>query len=82
MSPEMMGLLLGLVVGFLDFVVLALMANKLVSKAKASGASDREMTNVTQFMRGIGLFSLIAFPIIGYFLGPYFFETSFTGAGG
>ena len=72
-SPPIMGLSLGFAIGLLDFIVLEWMARTMVARAQEQGASDEEMQKVTRFMRTMAYLSLILFPIIGYFVGPYAF---------
>lgn len=72
-SPAMMGLFLGLAVGLLDYIVLTVMGNYMAKRGLEQGAKPEEVKQVTGYMRGLALLSLIAFPIVGYFAGPYVF---------
>lgn len=74
-TPAIMGLSLGLAIGLLDFIVLEWMARSMVTRAAEQGASDEERKKVTLFMRTMAYLSLILFPIIGYFVGPYAFAS-------
>ena len=76
MTPSIMGLGLGLAVGLLDYIVLTFMGNKMVEKAKEHDASTDETRQVTRFMRTLALISLVLFPIVGYFAGPYVFGST------
>lgn len=82
MTPALMGLALGAFVGILDYVVLTLIGNHMVKRAKEHEASPEETRQVTNYMRNLGLISLIIFPIIGYFAGPYVFGSYFESVGG
>ena len=81
-SPEIMGASLGLAVGLLDFIVLKWMAGKMVSRAVEHDATRDELMSVTRFMNAMALISLILFPIIGYFTGPYIFDAPVAPLGG
>lgn len=72
-TPEFLGLYLGLAVGLLDYIVLTVMGQQMVKRAKEHNATPEETRSVTGFMRLLGILSLIAFPIVGYFAGPYVF---------
>ena len=72
-SPAMMGFYLGVAVGLLDYIVLTVMGKYMVKRGMEQGAKPEEMKQVTGYMRGLALLSLIAFPIVGYFAGPYVF---------
>lgn len=72
-TPALMGLYLGLAVGLLDYIVLNFIGHMMAKKGREQNASPEDMRKVTGYMRGLGLISLIIFPIIGYFAGPYVF---------
>ena len=82
MTPALMGLALGAVVGILDYVVLSMIGNHMAKKAKEHDATPEETRQVTNYMRNLGLISLIIFPIIGYIAGPYVFGSSIESVGG
>ncbi|GJM01989.1 MAG: hypothetical protein DHS20C08_04900 [Rhodomicrobium sp.] len=74
-SPAILGLYLGLAIGLLDYIVLTVMGQMMVKRGIEKNAKPEEMRQVTRFMRTLALLSLIAFPIVGYFAGPYVFGT-------
>lgn len=82
MSPQLMGLGIGGAIGLLDYLVLTFIGNKMVEKAKEHNASPAETSQVTTFMRTMALISLVLFPILGYFAGPYVFGASLESVGG
>ena len=82
MTPALMGLALGAAVGLLDYIVLSFIGNQMAKKAIEHEATPEETRKVTNFMRNLGLISLIIFPIVGYFAGPYVFSSSIESVGG
>jgi|GEM_PF-1308952 len=82
MTPSLMGLAVGAAVGVLDYIVLTFIGNKMAKKAVEHEATPNETRQVTSFMRNMGLISLILFPIIGYFAGPYVFGSYYGSVGG
>ncbi|GJM00275.1 MAG: hypothetical protein DHS20C07_19540 [Methyloligella sp.] len=82
MTPSLMGLAVGAAIGVLDYIVLTFIGNQMAKKAIDHEASQQETRQVTGFMRNMALISLIIFPIIGYFAGPYVFGSHFESVGG
>ena len=82
MTPALLGLSLGAAVGVLDYIVLIFIGNQMAKNAIEHEATPADTRQGTSFMRYLGLISLIIFPIIGYFAGPYVFGSYFESVGG
>ncbi len=76
MTPSLMGLAVGAIIGLIDYIVLTFMGRKMLEKASDHEAGPQETKNVVGFFKLAAIGSLILFPIIGYFAGPYVFGTS------
>jgi len=82
MTPSLMGLAVGAAIGVLDYIVLSFIGNQMAKKAIQHETTPEETRQATSFMRTLALISLIIFPIIGYFAGPYVFGSYFESVGG
>jgi hypothetical protein len=69
MSPAMTGALLGFAVGFIGFVALRIVANKIESTGTTS-----DPRRAAALMRTVALLDWIIFTAIGFFLGPMFLQ--------
>ncbi|MBU2532831.1 MAG: hypothetical protein KKB37_08820 [Alphaproteobacteria bacterium] len=65
MSPNLVGALIGFIVGFLGFVFIRLMAKR--TEEKGVGPDPARTASM---LRAIALFDFIFFIIAGYFIGP------------
>lgn len=81
-SPAIMGLMIGLLIGLLDFIALRFIRQRLMARAPGHGASNEEKQTVSAFLDIAAYGSLILFPLIGYFAGPYVFPAGLNGGGG
>ena len=82
LSPEMMGFTVGLIIGLLDFMALTFVKKRLDARAPDHNASPGEQRRIGSLLNLAALGSLIMFPLIGYFAGPYVFSPGLTGGGG
>ncbi len=82
MTPSNMGLAIGLAIGLIDYFMLTFMGRKLASQAADHDASPKDARKVERNFKTLALISLILFPIIGYFAGPYVFGTIAVNGGG
>ncbi len=81
-SPQMLGLAVGLVIGLLDYLALTFIARRLKERAPQHDTTPEETRRVTGLIKTAAIGSLILFPLIGYFAGPYVFPGSLNGGGG
>lgn len=82
MTPHLMGMTVGFTIGLMDYILLTFMGRRLMKKAEQHQASQDEQTNVARLIKAAAIGSLILFPIIGYFVGPYIFEGALSNVGG
>ncbi|MGF1651074.1 MAG: hypothetical protein ACFCUN_11550 [Hyphomicrobiaceae bacterium] len=60
-GPQMVGGMFGLGLGMLSFITLHMVAGRMTNPAQARPAS---------MLKSVALVELIAFPVLGYILGP------------
>ena len=82
MTPSMMGLAVGAIIGLIDYIVLTFIGRKMLEKAPDHEAGPQETKQVIDFFKMAAIGSLILFPIIGYFAGPFVFGSFVESAGG
>lgn len=82
MTPSMMGLAVGAIIGLIDYIVLTFIGRKMLEKAREHEAGRQETKQVIGFFKIAAIGSLILFPIIGYFAGPFVFGSFVESAGG
>lgn len=68
MSPEVMGAYAGAAFGALSFFTLWRVAAALEKNAKS-----REQMRPVGILKALALIDIVAFPVIGYFIGPMVF---------
>ena len=73
MTPSMMGLAVGAIIGLIDYIVLTFIGGKMLEKAHDHEAGRQETKQVIGFFKIAAIGSLVLFPIIGYFAGPFVF---------
>ena len=71
MSPAMTGALLGFAIGFIGFVMLRIVANRIESTA-----ATEEPKRTAGIMRMVALADWLIFTVLGFFLGPMFLTGS------
>jgi len=71
MTPSQMGFAIGAAIGLIDYIILTYLGRKLVKQAAAKDVPPHEARKVEKSFKAMALISLILFPIIGYFSGPY-----------
>ncbi len=65
MSPEILGALVGLAIGLVQYVALTGAANSV-----AKGKPEAEARGRADLLRAIARFDVLIFAVIGYFVGP------------
>lgn len=65
MSPNMVGAVIGFFVGFLGYVTIRMVANRVESQG--IGSEPKKTAGV---LRMVALFDFIFFIVLGYFVGP------------
>ncbi len=70
MTPEMNGALLGFAVGFIGFVMLRIVANRIESMQATA-----EPKRTAAVIRTVALADWLIFTVLGYALGPIFWAT-------
>ena len=71
MSPAMSGTLLGFAIGFIGFVMLRIVANRIESTGTTG-----EPQRTAAVMRMVALADWLIFTVLGFFLGPMFLSGS------
>ncbi len=69
MTPAMTGAMLGFAIGFIGFVMLRIVANRIESTG-ATGDPGR----TAALMRIVALADWLIFTVVGFFLGPVFLQ--------
>ncbi|MEM7750267.1 MAG: hypothetical protein AAF346_18605 [Pseudomonadota bacterium] len=70
MSPAMTGALIGFVIGFMGFVSLRIVANRIETKSVTP-----EPKKTAAVIRIVALADWLLFTVLGFFLGPIMFTT-------
>ena len=70
MSPDMTGTLLGFAIGFMGFVSLRIVANRIEEKGVTP-----EPQKTAAIIRVVALADWLLFTVLGFFLGPMMFTT-------
>ena len=65
MSPNMIGGIIGLIVGFMGFVVIRMVAARVESQR--IGAEPQQAAKI---LRWVAAIDMIIFTVVGYFVGP------------
>lgn len=66
MTPEWIGLAVGLVLGIVSYIIILALASKVERDENNSAESMR----VAALLRAVASFDVILFTVIGYFVGP------------
>ncbi len=70
MSPAMTGAIIGFVIGFMGFISLRIVANRIEEKAVTP-----EPKKTAAIVRIVALADWLLFTVLGFFLGPMMFTT-------
>lgn len=73
MDPAMVGMLVGALLGFVNFLVLRWLAAKMekdVDKQKGQVVNKNEMARPVAMIWMLAPFEILVFAVVGYFIGP------------
>jgi hypothetical protein len=71
MSPNMIGALVGFIVGLMGFIMIRMVASRVESQG-----IGKEPAKAAGILRMVALFDFIFFIVVGYFVGPMIVDGS------
>ncbi len=73
MSPEIIGVLAGALLGIVSLFILRTVADSIESKNTGVSPKQAEQRKVADLIRSIAWLDIVIFAVVGYFVGPMFF---------